>query len=529
MASSKTFRGVELAQGVVAGLGSGVASRAWWNTRLFIVVAVLLAALPLLWPPIPPLLDLPSHMGSYHFALSLDSSASLQKYYDFHWELLGNLGVDLLVMPLAKLFGVELATKIVVVLIPALTVTGMIWVAWEIHGELPPTLGFALPLAYCYPLHFGFVNYCLSMALMLLGLGLWLRLARLDRLALRAGVFAVLAVALWIAHAIGWALLVIACGCVELARRIEAGEPWRRALGRSALACLPLCTPLLIMLSLPHRKAAGATGWLVPQELVKWLVTLFRDRWMAYDLAMTAIFFAVLALAALRQGGMRLRPRLAFAALALFLTFLAAPRSIDGSHFVNGRIAPYALALFAVAIGTREASARQRHRLAIAASAFLVLRTATTTASMALYSASYTANLTALDHIEPGTAIVALASVPCGPESAHWWNPRLYHLAGMAIVRKDAFVNTEWQVDGLHALRTKYPAAKAFDRDPSEMVTLGCERRPLAQYKTSLETFPRAAFDYLWLLGIPREFWPAEPDLTLVWSRDDSALFSIAH
>jgi hypothetical protein len=525
----KIIRGADLAKGNVAGVGEGVAPRAWWNTRLFMGIAVLLAALPLLWPPIPPLLDLPSHMGSYHFALSLDASASLQKYYDFHWELLGNLGVDLLVMPLAKLFGVELATKIVVVLIPALTVAGMIWVAKEIHGELPPTLGFALPLAYCYPLQFGFVNYCLSMGLMLLGLGLWLRLTRLERPALRAGVFAVLAVALWIAHAIGWALLVIVCGCVELARRIEAGEPWRRAVARSALACAPLCTPLLIMLSLPHRKAAAASGWFVPQELAKWLVTLFRDRWMAYDLATAAIFFAVLVLAASRRGGTRLQPRLAFAALALFVTFLVAPRSIDGSDFVNGRIAPYALALFAVAIGTRDATERERRRLAIAATAFLVLRTATTTASMALYSASFTANLAALDHVEPGTAIVALSSVPCGPEFANWRNPRLYHLAGMAIVRKDAFVNTEWQVDGLHALRTKYPAAKPFDRDPSEMVTLGCEKRPLAKYKTSIDTFPRAAFDYLWLLGIPRNLWPNEPDLKLVWSRDDSALFSIAH
>jgi hypothetical protein len=506
-----------------------VASREWWNTRLFMAFAVLLAAVPLLWPPIPPLVDLPSHMGSYHFALSLGSSASLQKYYDFHWELLGNLGVDLLVMPLAKVLGVELATKVIVILIPMLTVAGMIWVARETHGEVPPTIGFALPLAYCYPLLYGFVNYCLGMALMLLGLGLWLRLTRRGRTGLRTGVFAVLAAALWITHAVGWALLVIACGCVELHRRIEAGEPWRSALARSALACAPLCTPLLIMLSLPHRHATGASGWFVPQELAKWLVALFRDRWMAYDLATTAVFFGVLALAAARRFGMRLRPRLALAALALFLTFLLAPRSINGSHFVNGRIAPYALALLAVAIGTRDASARERRGLAIAATAFLVLRTATTTASMALYSASFTANLAALDHVEPGTAIVALSSVPCRTDFENWWNPRLYHLAGMAIVRKDAFVNTEWQIEGLQAIRTKYPAAKPFDSDPSEMVTLGCEKRPMATYKTSIETFPRAAFDYLWLLGIPRDLWPSEPDLKLVWSQDDSALFSITH
>ncbi len=364
-------------------------------------------------------------------------------------------------MPFAWLFGLEPGTKIVVILIPTLTVAGLIWIAREIHGKLPPTLGFALPLAYCYPLHFGFVNYCLSMALMLLAFGLWLRLTRLNRPAWRAVVFALIAAPLWIAHAIGWALLVIACGSAELCRRIETGEPWPRAIARSALACVPLCTPLMIMLCLPHGHAEGTSGWFVPRELAKWLLTLFRDRWMAYDLATVAIFFAVLALAAFRCGGMRLRASLALPALALFAVFVVAPESINGSYFVNGRIAPYALALLAVAIGTRDATARERRWLALAATAFLVLRTATTTASMTLYSASYTANLAALEHVEPGSAIVALSPVPCETGFANWWSPRLYHLAGLAIVRKDAFVNTEWQVDGLQSLqdlRTRRPS-----------------------------------------------------------------------
>ena len=99
----------------------------WWNTRGFVIVALLLAALPLLWPPIPPLIDLPSHMGSFHVALNAGSSAAFSKYFEFHWEVIGNLGVDLLVMPLAKLVGVELATKAIVILIPVLTVGGMLW------------------------------------------------------------------------------------------------------------------------------------------------------------------------------------------------------------------------------------------------------------------------------------------------------------------------------------------------------------------------------------------------------------------
>ena len=83
-----------------------------------------------------------------------------------------------LVVPLAKLVGIELPTQLVVMSIPPMTVAGMLWVAREVHNRLPPTVAFALPLAFGHPFMFGFVNFALSMALALLAFGLWLRLGR---------------------------------------------------------------------------------------------------------------------------------------------------------------------------------------------------------------------------------------------------------------------------------------------------------------------------------------------------------------
>jgi hypothetical protein len=508
---------------------AGRRSSDWWNTTGFAIVALLLAAMPLLWPAIPPLIDLPAHMGSYHVALNAGASTTLDKYFEFHWAVIGNLGVDLLVMPLAKLVGVELATKIVVILIPVLTVGGMLWTAREIHGELPPTLGFALPLAYCFPFVFGFVNYCLSMAFMLLGFALWLRLGRQERPRWRAAVFAALAVCIWITHAVGWVLLVAACASAELHRRIRQGQSWRGALMGSAIACAPLCTPVLVMASLPHHLPSSVGGWFVPRDMARWLLSLFRDRWMAWDLAALALFFGVLLLAAVRRGGMRLQSALAVPALALVVLFVAAPESINHSDFVNVRIAPYALALLAIAIGTPHATAGQRRGLAIAASAFFVLRMASTAASMALYSADYSANLKALDHIEAGSAIVAFSPVSCEHGFASWQNPRVYHLPSMAVVRRNAFVNTEWQVDGLQLLKVRYAAARPFDSDPSEMVALGCDIPGALRVDAAIASFPRAAFDYLWLLEMPPSAWPHDPAFELVWAKDNAALYRIVH
>ncbi|MFX8114457.1 hypothetical protein ABTL09_19750, partial [Acinetobacter baumannii] len=85
-------------------------------------------------------------------------------------------GLDLLVVPLAPIFGLELSVKLIVITIPALTVMGLLWIAREVHGRIPATALVALPLAYNFAFHFGFVNFALAQALALNAFALWLRL-----------------------------------------------------------------------------------------------------------------------------------------------------------------------------------------------------------------------------------------------------------------------------------------------------------------------------------------------------------------
>jgi hypothetical protein len=143
-------------------------TKGWWSSPLYIALLALLAAVPLLWPSIPPLTDLMGHMGRYRVELADPGSPLLTRFYAFKWAVMGNLGVDLLIIPMAKLFGLEFGVKLIVLAIPPLTVAGMLLVAREAHGRLPATAVFALPLAYGFPFQWGFVNFALSMALCLL-------------------------------------------------------------------------------------------------------------------------------------------------------------------------------------------------------------------------------------------------------------------------------------------------------------------------------------------------------------------------
>src|SRR4051794_1403748 len=187
----------------------------WWQTKRGVAAIALFCTLPLLWPALPPLVDLPGHMVAYKVEIDRARSAWLQQWYSLHWAPMGNLGVNLLVIPLERLVGLERTVKLIVLAIPPMTAAGFLWTAREVHGRVPATALFAVPLAYCYPFVFGFLNFMLSMALCFLAFGLWLRLGRLERFRARAAVFVPLSIIAWLAHTFGWGTLGVLAFAAE--------------------------------------------------------------------------------------------------------------------------------------------------------------------------------------------------------------------------------------------------------------------------------------------------------------------------
>ena len=208
----------------------------WWERRWFLAFLVAVSAVPLFWPKIPPLVDVVGHMGRYRVQLDLAHSEHLQRYFEFHWMLVGNLGVDLLVQVLGPVLGLELAIKLIILCIPPLTVIGMIWIAKEIHGRIPPTLMFAIPFVYGYPFNFGFANFTLSLALALIAFGYWLHLTNARRFKFRNWIFLPISCALWVTHAFGWGILGLLAFSSEVIRLRDEGTSWKSLACGQALA-----------------------------------------------------------------------------------------------------------------------------------------------------------------------------------------------------------------------------------------------------------------------------------------------------
>ena len=174
--------------------------------------------------------------------------------------------------------------------------------------------------------------------------------------------------------------------------------------------------------------------------------------------------------------------------------------------------------------GPRAASATSR--MAIVAALFFGARTAATTVNFIGYDRAYAAQLKALDHVEPGARIMVLVSLQC---QGTWSTTRMDHLGSQGITRRDAFVNGQWVMPGAQLLSVTYKAAGRFATDPSQLLRpRECRGYHEPILEDTVRNFPRAAFDYFWLIDMPPERWPHEADLIPVWHGPRGILYRVA-
>lgn len=501
-----------------------VNARPWWETRLCLALVVIATMIPLLYPPVPPLVDLFGHMGRYRVELDLGSSPWLRQYYDYHWAAIGNLGVDLLVIPIGQLIGLEPAVKLIVIAVPPLTAAGFLWVAREVHGRIPPTAFFALPFIYGYPFLFGFVNFALSVALAFLAFGLWLRLGRLGRTVLRGLLFVPISLVVFFAHTYGWGLLGLMCFSADAVRLHDRGRSWWRAGIEAALHTSVMALPAIIMLIWRSETHGGQTiDWFDWKVKWHWVYSALRDQWKWFDIG-SLIAAGLVFLYALVSRKLTLSRNLAFSAIVLAISFAIIPRIVFGSAYADMRLVPYLMAVALLAIRFRGAPDRRTAQvLAVLGLLFFATRTAANTISLGMAGADQRAKLHAIDVMPEGARVITLTGMTC---TEYWPLLRNSHLGAMVIVRKDGFSNDQWLLEGVNLLDLKYRAAGYFAADPSQLVRPNrCLDRLHRMIDQSLGALPREDFDYVWLIDVPPYDHSLVAGMRPVWRGPGSILY----
>lgn len=479
-----------------------------------------LLTLPFFFVRIPPLTDLPGHMGNAAVAAYAGDPVFAGRM-SFHWHLIPNLGTDLIVSALRRLFGITLSYWIVAASLPFLLAAGIIMVARTINPHGAAATPWALIFVYSFPLNDGFLNYMLGVALCLISFSAWIRLDQRQRL--REGCWWIIMPLLFLCHVVAGCLLVllIACRELDLARR-------RNQMNRLLVRVRPLLSSVVILLiwRLTSRSFVGTNRFSIPAK-INALAMLLRDQNLLLDVGSLLLALAVF-IVGWRRGA---RPHHAVAAalLGLILLFIVTPAVLSNSDYADERLLPVIPMLAFATQDWSRVDPWLSRLVALSGMSLLLVRLAFTTAGFAAYSDSYSMELHALDHIPEHSRLIVLNNRDCNAVR-HWRGNRLDHIAELAIVYRRSWTNSEWDVDGGHLLQIHYRPSPHFYDDPSEYVwpsECGGIARRHPTMLDALSTIPYEGVDYLWLVDARLPLGYRAPRLALRWSEGNSALYAV--
>ncbi|MEY4159749.1 MAG: hypothetical protein RLZZ136_370 [Pseudomonadota bacterium] len=432
----------------------------------------LLAALPPILARYPQMTDYPAHLARWYVMLVHGENPVIDQYYGFRWAWSGNLGADLLIHPLAALFGLETGGRIIVILIPLLTGLALITVERTLRGRVGVGTLLALATIWSPSLIMGFLNFTLSLALALFAFAFWVRSAGWKW---RNACFVPIGLLVWLCHQSGWGVLGV----------MVFGYEWQRDknLLRAVKATLPLWLPILPTV-LASQQAAGSLNYGRNPLWVKWIEwkTAMRDREGYLDLASTA-FFCIIPFVAMAYR--KFDWRLGWAVAIMVVLTLVVPRHLGGGDYADYRLIGVALMLGALAIDWRAPN----WLMPLAAVPFLV-RIMITALAWQATSTEVSAMLRALNMVPRGAKVAyAFEEV-----RTLWPTPAYGHIGSWATVRRDALVNCHFAIPGVHMLQIKQPDWHFVD--PSQRYLLRMNKR------VDLSTFaPAKVADFIWYYG----------------------------
>lgn len=482
-------------------------------SRLQLVLILLLclaAGLPGILARYPQMTDYPAHLARWYIMIDGGRTPDLAKYYSFRWVWSGNLGADLLIRPLAALFGLETAGRLLVIVVPMLVAGGLFAVEWTLRRRIGVGSLLALATVWSPALLMGFLNFELALAGALYAFALWVRM---EGNRWRGPLFVPIGALVWLAHQSGWGVLGVMVFGYEWSRQDRQAGHWSglwAGMIQAGLATWPLWLPLLPTILASH-EARGAFDYGRRPLKVKWAfwTQALRDRVRLIDYGTTIL---LLVLPIIAFWARRLDFRLAVGGVLTLLLSLAIPRHLGGGDLADLRLIAVGLMLLALAIDWRPAWAL----MWLAVLPFAV-RLAITSAVWTVHSANVSYMMKALDQIPRGARV----AVAVREEVGLWAQPLYGHLGCYATLRRDALVNNHFAIPGVHML-TLTPAAWKWV-DPSHRIYARAGRSvKLSKFKPAKEA------EYLWYFG---KYAPADlpPGAQVIFRSRHSLLAKLAN
>lgn len=440
----------------------------------FGLLLTLLSGLPFMTSWYPQMVDYAAHLARFHVMLERDSNPFLQQYYGFDWRWSGNLGADILIQPLARIMPLEQAGWLIAAVLPLINGLAILTVEWTLRKRIGLASMLAFSFIWSPSLLLGFLNFMISQALALFAFALWVKL---DGSRWRGPLFLPIGLVVWLAHVSGWGIL----GLMVFGYEWSKDKTWR-----AFLAPWPLFLPFVALLS-------GGTVGEPPSygprpEIYKWAIWKQAMRGTLQEVDYAHTILVCLALVGTLVGSWWIKRwdwRLGWAALMMLAASLAMPRHIFGGDLVDARMISAGLM-----VGCMSLAWKAPRWLVLAAAALFVGRLGYTTMDWSRDSRETAEMLKALDGLPQGVKIASYMVT----ERREWGYNSQEHICGYAVVRKDALINCNFAVPGIHMMTIL--EGGGFFRDPFHKLNHRAGK-PIDTYYYE----PAMHTDWFWFMG----------------------------
>jgi hypothetical protein len=309
---------------------------------------------------------------------------------------------------------------------------------------------------------------------------------------------------------------------------LRAGD---KSVLRSALRAVARTWPLLTVIAAmviwrSNGQGAETSGWFTIYRKVNAIFFTLRDQSKLLDIvSLTAAIYLIYF--GIRDKRGKIDMRFGTAALLFAGALLIIPYQLFGSALADSRIYPFLFIAAILSVHVRDEAVGPRviNIVTLSFAMLFMVRIAASSLGYAEYDAAYKRHLVALDHIEPGASVAVLVGYPCDTK---WRLARVEHLGSMALLRRDAFINSEWDVPGAELLRAKHADGTNFNVDPSQFVldpNCGSDLRPFLAKK--IQDIPQGYFDYVWVFNFDKNSLPKYKSLSPIYYDESTILYRI--
>src|SRR5215471_11566016 len=489
---------------------------------LFVTLAII-ASIPILLYPWPPLSDYINHLARMHVIASIRSDPNLAGFYEVEWQVIPNLMMDLIVPILQRVMNVYLAGQVYTIMTFVLIVSGTLALNRQLYGHWSVLPLIAFPLLYNNVLLVGTMNYLFGIGLSLWALATWVAL-RERAMILRLAVSTLFVLALFFCHLFAVGVYGLALLAFELQRLLElrARKPAALVSEPAAQRQLPVWVdfvasgiPFLPVLPLLLMSPTWTLRWDFTWELNGKLTGLLYviEVYSRFATFFLATIVAVAALFAIRHRALRFHP-FGWMLLAVGgLTYLALPRVLFDTYMADQRL-PIALAFMIIAcahLDLRDEFVRRGFATVLVL--LLAVRAFEVQGVWRELSRGTASFRDSVRQIERGSKVlVAYADPDNGDNARELW---LTHAACLAIIERSALVTTAFTVLGKQVMHVR---RNYRDRVDTEDGTPPSIRQLLSSAElTDWDDPPYWArwttdYDYLYILFTDRDY--ANPDPT---------------